>query len=163
MKHLRKKVIAALESMNIQYEIIEHPAVFTIDEIDKLNIDSNNEIVKNLFVRDDKKKRYFLIVLQKNKQVNLKEIRNEINCGRLSFASEEDLNRYLGLSKGSVSPFGILNDIDCRVEVVFDKNILSFERIGVHPNDNTATVWISPKDLEFIIKTHGNNILYLNI
>ncbi|NLM53288.1 MAG: prolyl-tRNA synthetase associated domain-containing protein [Firmicutes bacterium] len=163
MKHLRKKVIAALESMNIQYEIIEHPAVFTIDEIDKLNIDSNNEIVKNLFVRDDKKKRYFLIVLQKNKQVNLKEIRNEINCGRLSFASEEDLNRYLGLSKGSVSPFGILNDIDCRVEVVFDKDILSFERIGVHPNDNTATVWLNPQDLEFMIKAHGNNLIYLNI
>lgn len=163
MNNIRKKVIDVMESMNIQYNIIEHPAVYTIDEIDKLNIDSNNEVVKNLFVRDDKKRRYFLIVLQKNKQVNLKEIRNELNCGRLSFASEEDLKKYMGLSKGSVSPFGILNDIDCRVEVVFDKDILLFERIGVHPNDNTATVWISPKDLELIIENHGNNIIYLNI
>jgi Ala-tRNA(Pro) deacylase len=163
MNNIRKKVIDAMESMNIQYDIIEHPAVYTIDEMDKLNIDSNNEVVKNLFVRDDKKKRYFLIVLQKNKQVNLKEIRNELNCRPLSFASEEDLKKYMELSKGSVTPFGILNDTDCRVDVVFDKNVLLFERIGVHPNDNTATVWICPKDLEFIIKNHGNSIRYLNI
>ena len=163
MNNVRKKVIDAMESMNIQYDIIEHPAVYTIDEMDKLNIDSNNEVVKNLFVRDDKKKRYFLIVLQKNKQVNLKEIRNELNFRPLSFASEEDLKKYMELSKGSVTPFGILNDTDCMVDVVFDKGILLFERIGVHPNDNTATVWICPKDLEFIIKNHGNSIRYLNI
>ena len=63
MNNMRKKVIDILESMNIQYDIIDHPAVFTIDEMDQLNIDSNNEEVKNLFVRDDKKQRYCLIVL----------------------------------------------------------------------------------------------------
>jgi len=163
MNNIREKVINTMERMNIEYDIIEHPAVYTIDEIDKLNIDSNNEVVKNLFVRDDKKARYFLIVLPKNEKADLKEIRNQLNCRRLSFASEEDLKKYLGLSKGSVSPFGILNDTDCRVEVVFDRNILSFKRIGVHPNDNTATVWINPKDLELIIKSHGNSISYINI
>lgn len=163
MNDNRKKVIDTLKCMNIQYDFTEHPAVFSIEEMDKLNIDSNNEVVKNLFVRDNKKRRYFLIVLQKSKQVNLKEIRNELHCSRLSFASEEDLKKFLGLSKGSVSPFGILNDADCKVEVVIDKNILLFERIGVHPNDNTATVWISPKDVELIIKNHGNNIIYVNI
>lgn len=163
MNNIREKVINTMERMNIEYDIIEHPAVYTIDEIDKLNIDSNNEVIKNLFVRDDKKARYFLIVLPKNEKADLKEIRNQLNCRRLSFASEEDLKKYLGLSKGSVSPFGILNDTDCRVEVVFDRNILSFKRIGVHPNDNTATVWINPKDLELIIKSHGNSISYINI
>lgn len=88
MYNVRKKVINHIEGMNIQYDMIEHEAVNTIDEMDELNIDINNEIVKNLFVRDDKKKRYFLIVLKKNKQVNLKEIRNELNCRPLSFASE---------------------------------------------------------------------------
>ena len=104
-----------------------------------------------------------LIVLRKDKQVNLKKIRTELNCKPLSFASEEDLEKYLGLSKGAVSPFGILNDTECRVEVVFDKDILLYEHIGVHPNDNTATVWISPRDLEFIIKNHGNSIRYLSL
>lgn len=163
MNNIHKKVIDLIESMNIQYDIIEHPAVNTIDEMDKLNIDSNNEVVKNLFVRDDKKKNYFLIVIQKNKKVNLKEIKNELNCRPLSFASEEDLKKYMGLSKGSVTPFGILNDTECKVHVVFDKDILLFERIGVHPNDNTATVWVCPQDLESIIKNHGNSISHIQI
>lgn len=167
MNDIRKKVIDFLEKMNIPYDMIEHPAVYTIDEMDQLNINisnkENNEIVKNLFVRDDKKKNYYLIILQKDKQANFKEIRKALDSRPLTFASEEDLQKYMGLTKGSVSPFGILNDADCKVEIVFDKDILSFERIGVHPNDNTATVWLSPKDLENIIKSHGNSISYINI
>lgn len=163
MDSIYKEVFDVLESMNIQYDVIEHPAVYTIEEMDNLNIENKDEVVKNLFVRDDKKKRYFLIVLQKNKRVDLKEIKKELNSRRLSFASEEDLSQYMKLSKGSVTPFGILNDIESKVEVVVDKDILLFERIGVHPNDNRATVWISPKDLEVVIKKHGNNISYIKI
>lgn len=163
MNSIRKKVFDAMESMNISYDVIEHPAVYTIEEMDKLSVESKNEVVKNLFVRDDKKKRYFLIILQKNKRVDLKEIRKELNCRPLSFASEEDLDKYMKLSKGSVTPFGILNDSDCKVEVVLDKDILLFERIGVHPNDNTATVLICPQDVESIMKNHGNNISYIEI
>lgn len=163
MNSVYKEVFDVLESMNIQYDVIEHPAVYTIEEMDNLNIENKDEVVKNLFVRDDKKKRYFLIVLQKNKRVDLKEIKKELNSRRLSFASEEDLSQYMKLSKGSVTPFGILNDIESKVEVVVDKDILLFERIGVHPNDNRATVWISPKDLEVVIKKHGNNISYIKI
>jgi Ala-tRNA(Pro) deacylase len=69
----------------------------------------------------------------------------------------------MGLNTGAVSPFGVLNDVDCTVEVVLDKDILAFERIGVHPNDNTATVWIRPQDLELIIRNHGNDISYIEI
>lgn len=163
MNSIRSKVINVMASMNIPYGIIEHPAVYTIEEMNELNIDNNNEVVKNLFVRDDKKKRYFLIVLQKNKQVNLKEIRKELNCRPLSFASEEDLKKYMQLSKGAVTPFGILNDAECRVEVVFDKEVLLFEHIGVHPNENTATVFICPQDLKAIIKNHGNSIISINL
>lgn len=163
MNSIQSKVINVITSMNIPYDIIEHPAVYTIEEMNELNIDNNNEVVKNLFVRDDKKKRYFLIVLQKNKQVNLKEIRKELNCRPLSFASEEDLKKYMQLSKGAVTPFGILNDAECRVEVVFDKDVLLFEHIGVHPNDNTATVFICPQDLEAIIKNHGNSIVSIKL
>lgn len=163
MNSVYKEVFDVLESMSILYDVIEHPAVYTMEEMDKLNIDNKNEVVKNLFVRDDKKKRYFLIVLQKNKRVDLKEIKKELNSRPLSFASEEDLSKYMKLSKGSVTPFGILNDVESKVEVVFDKDILLFERIGVHPNDNRATVWISPKDLEVVIKNYGNNISYIKI
>lgn len=163
MNSIHQKVFDIMESMNIPYDVIEHPAVYTIEDMDKLNIDNKNEVVKNLFVCDDKKKRYFLIVLQKNKRADLKEMRRQLNCRPLCFVSEESLFKYMGLNKGSVTPFGVLNDIDCTVEVIFDKDILAFKRIGVHPNDNTATVWICPHDLELIIRNHGNVISYIEI
>ncbi len=163
MESVRENVFAALESMQVAYEIIEHPAVYTIEEMDRLEIDSKNEVVKNLFLRDDKKKRWFLVVLQKDKRVDLKEIRTKLNCRPLSFASEEDLGKYMKLGKGAVTPFGVLNDAERRVEVVFDKDILHFERIGVHPNDNTATVWLCPQDLETIIKKQGNDIFHIEL
>ena len=163
MNDVRQKVFAALENMHIDYEVIEHPAVYTIEEMDQLNISHKESIVKNLFVRDDKKRNYFLIVLQKEKHVDLKKIKEELNCRPLSFASEEDLGKYLGLNKGSVTPFGVLNDSTCKVTVVLDQDILSFEQIGVHPNENTATVLLKPQDLEAIIKKHGNEILHIKI
>lgn len=69
----------------------------------------------------------------------------------------------MALTKGSVTPFGILNDAHCRVEIVLDKDILLFPRIGVHPNENTATIFIHPQNLEFIIRNHGNSITYIEI
>ena len=104
MNSIRQKAFDTMESMNIPYEIIEHPAVYTIEEMEELNIDSKNEVVKNLFIRDDKKKRFFLIVLQKDKRANLKEIRKQLNSRPLCFASEKYLFKYLGLNKGAVSP-----------------------------------------------------------
>ena len=163
MDFMRQKVYDILNNLTIEYDVIEHPAVYTIDEIDRLHIDGKNEIVKNLFVCDDKKKNYFIIVLQKDKTADFKALRILLNCRPLSFASEASLHSLLGLSKGAVTPFGVLNDAACVVEVVLDKDILAFERIGVHPNDNTATVFIRPKDLESVIRKHGNTVSYIEI
>ena len=163
MKSIRQVVFEYLSDMNINYEIIEHSPVYTIEDMESINIDVNNQVVKNLFLRDDKKKRYFLIVLQKDKQVNLKELKMKLNSRPLSFASESALNEILGLNKGAVTPFGILNDKNCKVEVVLDKDIRCFQRIGIHPNDNTATVWIKTEDLEEVIRKHGNKFSYIEI
>jgi Ala-tRNA(Pro) deacylase len=163
MGSARQKVFEHLNSISINYEVIEHTAVHTIEEMDALSLDPRNEVPKNLFVRDDKKKRFFLIVLQKYKTANLKDIMDKLGCRPLSFASVESLLSKLGLGKGAVTPFGVLNDTECAVEVVLDKDILAFERIGVHPNDNTATVWLSPSDLIAVIKMHGNNVLFIDI
>ena len=163
MKTERQKVFDYLSKMNINYDIVEHPAVYTMEEMDNLHIDSSNQVVKNLFVRDDKKKRYFLVSVQKDKRVNLKNLMTKLDSRPLSFASEHALQAILGLDKGSVTPLGILNDANCRVEVVLDNNLRHFHRIGIHPNDNKATVWIKPRDLEAVIKKHGNMFSYLEI
>jgi Uncharacterized conserved protein len=163
MKSERQKVLDYLSEMNINCNVVEHPAVYTMEEMDNLHIDPHNQVVKNLFVRDDKKKRYFLLTVQKDKRVDLKELRAKLGSRPLSFASESALQEILGLDKGAVTPFGVLNDTNCRVEVVLDSEIRHFHRVGIHPNDNTATVWIAPKDLETVIKKHGNMFFYLDI
>lgn len=163
MNAIHQQVFDILNRMGIEYGFVEHPAVYTIEEMEQLPIDNREAIAKNLFIRDDKKKRYFIIVLQKEKTVNLKSLRQGLNCRPLSFASEEDLHRYLNLNKGDVTPLGILNDETRRVEVVIDQDILQFNQVGVHPNDNTATIWLRPQDLEAVIKSRGNKICYIEI
>lgn len=156
-------VLGKLNELGIHYDLINHTAAYTVEEMDRLDIPNKNEIPKNLFLRDDKKKRYILLVISKDKQVNLKELSKKINSRPLSFTSEESLSTYLGLSKGSVTPFGILNDDSRKVEVLLDKEVLSYKQIGVHPNDNTATVFLSLKDLEHVISDHGNQFEYIEI
>ena len=163
MNQIRQFVLEALEYANVAYKITEHPAVYTIEEMDQLQIDPQNEVAKNLFLRDDKKQRYFLLVLPKYKQVDLNAIRMAVDSRRLSFASADDLTHYLGLSKGAVSPLGVLNDTERSVEVVLDQELRSYERIGVHPNENTATLWLRPADLVSIIQNHGNSISYITL
>lgn len=95
-------------------------------------------------------------MIRADKQANLKELGEKLGIGKLSFASEERLEKYLGLKKGAVSPLGILNDESIAVEVFFDEDFCGLEKIGVHPNENTASVYLPPDDLLNIIREHGN-------
>lgn len=160
----RKKVYEELDRLGIPYQVMEHPAVYTIDEMEALEIFHNNPwIVKNLFLRDGSGKRHFLVTLDMKKRVDLKELRRQLGTSGLSFASEEHLMKYLKLTKGSVTPLGILNDTDLSVEVVFDSSLIGRDKIGVHPNDNTATVILRYVDLEKVIREHGNPIHVIDL
>ena len=159
----QEKVLQALLKNNIPYTIMEHPAVYTIAEMENLELAGIEHVVKNLFIRDDKKQNYYLVVLQKDKHANLKELQNSLNSRRLTFASEEDLQRYLGLTKGAVTPLGILNDAQHKVIVVLDKDLYEQEKVGVHPNINTATVWLTVEDLEKLIAKCKNTYIWVNI
>lgn len=129
----------------------------------QLGLENPENIAKNLFLRDAKGKRHFLVVVKEAKRVDLKTLGEQIGAGRLSFASEERLMKYLGLTKGAVTPLGVLHDEACMVEVIFDEDFGDMERIGVHPNENTASVFLSFADLERIIKKHGNSVEFLKI
>lgn len=159
----RQQVLDELDRRKIVYTLREHPHADTIEEIDALNLPDAEEIVKNLFLRDEKKKRYFLVVIEKEKKVNIRELSEKLGIHRLSFASEEDLARYMGVKKGSVTPFGILNNEERNVEVFFDEDLYSREKVGVHPLDNAATVWIPLSELAEILKEHGNAVGYLEV
>jgi len=100
-----------------------------------------------LFLRNAKGKRHFLVVVDADQRVNLKQMEQMLDCTKLSFASEERLQKYLGVSKGAVSPLGLINDTEHSVELYLDKKLREAETIGIHPNDNTATVLVNFDDL----------------
>lgn len=150
----KEEVYEKLNELNIEYRVINHKAVFTMEDVINENLKPFENIVKNIFIRDDKKRNYYLVLVSHNKKVNLKELRNKLNSRPFTFASEEDLYKYLGLTKGSVSPLGILNDKDHIVTIIIDEDIKNISEIGVHPNVNTATVFLKPKDLEIIFKNN---------
>lgn len=159
----KHKVFDKLNELNINYEIINHEAVYTIEEIEELGTLDKYEIVKNLFLRDDKGKEHFLVVLRKDKRADLRNLRAQIGSRHLSFASEQRLNKYLGLEKGSVSPMGIINDIQAQVKVIIDSDLRGKDNLGVHPNDNTATIILSFDDLIKVIENNGNKIIYADL
>ena len=159
----KEKVLKKLDELNIHYKLIDHPAVYTIDTMDELHLNKNGHIVKNLFLKNSNGKKHYLVVLKGDKKADLKSIKSQINSTALSFASEERLEKHLGLSKGAVTPLGIINDDEHLVNIVLDEDLKNEEILGVHPNVNTSTVFISYNDLIKFIHSFGNEIFYVNI
>ena len=150
-----------LTAHGVDYEVIEHPAVFNMEEVEKLKLPHPEADAKNLFVRDDKKLHYYMITVQGNKRVDLKQFRKQHGLRNLSFASAEDLMEIMGLIPGAVTPLGLLNDRERKVELYLDAAFADL--ISIHPNDNTATVWMKAKDLIRIITEHGNRVWVVEI
>ncbi len=153
-----------LDREGIDYRAIEHSAVYTIEEMDALGLDpaDMDRVVKNLFLRDDKKRAYYLVCLPGHKQANLKSLRDAIGSRPLGFANETELYAMLGLEKGHVTPLGLLNDAEHKVTGVFDRALCE-EVIGVHPNDNTATVFLRFADLAGLLEKDGHEYLIVDM
>ena len=158
----KKEITELLESKGIVYEIREHHAVYTVEEAAALNLPYPEAAAKNLFLRDDKKKNFYLLVARDDASVNLKELREKIGSRPLSFASPQLLDEILGLIPGSVTPLGILNDEERRVEILLD-SAFEEKRIAMHPNENTATLWMQEEDLAGIVREHGNGYRYVEL
>ena len=150
-----------LTTYGVDFEVTEHPAVFNMAEVAEIPLPHPEADAKNLFVRDDKKLHYYMITVQGDKRVDLKKFRKQYGLRNLSFASAEDLRSILDLIPGAVTPLGILNDQERRVELYLDAAFSDL--IGVHPNDNTATVWMKTVDLIRIITEHGNKVRVVEI
>lgn len=161
---MKEKVLNKLNELNISYKEVEHTPVYTIEDMDNLgNIFENAKICKNLFVRDQKGKRHFLVVLPEEKRAPLADIATKIGSTKLSFASEERLMKYLKLEPGSVTPLAVINDEANEVEVVFDEDLKKEDMLGVHPCVNTATILLKPEELEKYVLSNNNKLKYIKI
>lgn len=160
----KQEIYRLLSENGVWHEITEHKAVYNMDEVADIDLPYPEAECKNLFVRDKKKREYYLISVKGDKRVNLKKFREKYNTKPLGFASEDDLMNILGLIPGAVTPLGLLNDTDGKVILYLDQDFFKGEHlIGVHPNDNTATVWMKTDDLTDIIRTYGNNVVITDL
>lgn len=161
----QEKVFEALDKLGIEYKVIHHEPVHTIEDMDALGIFTDGEVCKNLFLRNANGKTHYVVSMMKDKHPDIQQdIRSQLGCSRLSFGSDERLMKHMGLMPGAVSPFGILNDDDADVVVVLDSELKTYDGlIGFHPNDNRAFVWLKFDDLMKFIKKRGNDVYFINI
>lgn len=163
INEIEQKVYDILNLLEIKYIRYEHEAVYTVEEANKLEICISGQHCKNLFLRNRKGDVHYLVILDDAKKVDLKSLSKQIGSTNLSLASEERLYKYLGLKPGSVTPFGIINDIERVVTVLVDRDLISSDIVNFHPNVNTATIGVSYADLEKFINWHENMINYVDI
>lgn len=146
-----------LEELGIKYDIVEHVPVYTVEEAKEKVPQIDGIGCKNLFLKTQKKE-YFLYTLKEDKQVNLKELSDNLQVTRFHFASPENLEELLGVIPGSVTPLAIINDQENKVTVVLDKE-LKGQKILVHPNRNTATISILYEDLVKLINAENHKLI----
>lgn len=159
----QKELYILLDELGIPYNYREHPPVNTIEEATKYwkNYDSGR--CKNIFLRNHKGDKHYLVILEHLRQLNMKDLEKRLRQGKLTFASEKRLMKYLGLKPGSVSPFGLINDHSKHVHLFIDKKLLEFENLSFHPNDNTASLIISKNDFIRFLQYRGNPYEFLQL
>jgi len=152
-----------LDALGIAFERFEHPPIATAEEGQEhwAGIDAVHS--KNLFVRNQKGTRHYLVIVEATRRADLRAVAAQIGDGKLSFASPERLMKYLGVTPGSVSPFGLINDAERHVQVFIDRTLQSAPRVSFHPNANTATLTLTATDFERFLTAGGHPFRYINV
>lgn len=155
----KPEIYEYLKARGVAHEITEHEAVVSMKELTSVPLPHPDRDAKNLFLLDDKKQKYYLVTVMGDKRVDVKAFRRAHGTRPLNFAPPEALEKIFKVKPGSVSPFGALNDENREVKVFLDEDFFAGSGlIGVHPNDNTATVWLSAPDLKSLLEFHGTSV-----
>ena len=153
----------ALEDLNIDFEYYERPPAPTIEEAKKYWKDLVATHCKNIFFRNHKGNRHYLVVLEHTQDLDIHDLEKRLKQGKLTFASPQRMMKYLGITPGSVSPFALINDKENHVHVFFDENLKNSEKISFHPCINTASLVVQFSDFEKFMKWVGNSYEYLKL
>jgi len=159
----QKELHDLLDKLGITYEYHEHPPLATIDDAIIHWKDYNSGRCKNIFFRNHKGNRHYLVILEHLAQLDIHHLEKRLKQGKLTFASDHRLKKHLGLDPGSVSPFGIINDRDKHVYLFIDEKLKEEERLAFHPNVNTATLVISKSDFLKFLDYMGNGYEFIKL
>jgi Ala-tRNA(Pro) deacylase len=152
-----------LDQLGISYEYHEHPPAPTIEEAMKYWKDLDATHCKNIFFRNHKGNRHYLVILEHRQALDIHDLEKRLKQGKLSFASDERMMKYLRLTPGSVTPFGLINDHTHHVHVFLDENLQKSKTISFHPCINTASIIISWDDFTRFLNWTGNGYEFLQL
>jgi Ala-tRNA(Pro) deacylase len=158
-----QQVFDKLNTLGIPFEAQYHPPTPTIEDVFKYWKDTDALHCKNLFFRNHKGNRHYLVIFDCRQNLSIHDLEKMLKQGKLTFASEKRLNKYLGVKPGSVSPFGLINDTEKHVMVFVDENLQKAKRLSFHPNDNTCSVAISLNDFVKYLELQGNRFEFLKL
>jgi Ala-tRNA(Pro) deacylase len=159
----QKELYEIFEQLGIRFEYHEHPPLATIEDARIHWKDYNSGRCKNIFFRNHKGDRHYLVILEHLRQLNIRDLEQKLKQGKLTFASDQRLAKYLGLEPGSVSPFGLINDNGNHVHLFIDEKLKEFDRLAFHPNINTATLVISKTDFIKFLEYSGNSYEFISL
>ena len=151
-----KRLYELLDLLEIRYDYYEHPEAPTVEEAAKYWKDIDATHCKNLFFRNHKGNRHYLVILEHRQDLNIRDLEVRLKQGKLTFASRERMLRFLGVEPGSVSPFGLLNDNERHVTLFIDSSLKSSTYLSFHPNDNRVTIVILREDFFKFLESYGN-------
>lgn len=157
------EVYQVLTSLSIPFDYYEHPPVPTVEEASKYWVDIEAAHCKNLFFRNHKGNRHYLVIFDYKQNLNIRDLEQRLKQGKLSFASEQRMQKYLGLTPGSVSPMGLIHDRENHVHLFIDKNLQQASRISFHPNLNTASLVIPFEGFVKYLNYSGNSYEFLDL
>jgi Ala-tRNA(Pro) deacylase len=152
-----------LRRLSIDFEYHEHPPLATIEDAKIHWKNLNSGRCKNIFLRNHKGNKHYLVILEHLSQLNIHDLEKKLKQGKLTFASDQRLMKYLGLEPGSVSPFGLLNDKEHHVHLFIDEKLVEFSRLSFHPNINTASLVINKEDFLKFLNNAGNSFEFIKL
>jgi Ala-tRNA(Pro) deacylase len=159
----QRELFEILEQLDIPFEYHEHPPLATIEDAKIHWKDYNSGRCKNIFFRNHKGNRHYLVILEHLRQLDIHDLEKRLHQGKLSFASDQRLKKYLGLEPGSVSPFGLINDKEIHVYLFIDEKLNESERLAFHPNVNTASIVVSKSDFLKFLEFTGNSYEFIKL
>jgi len=159
----QKELYELFEKLSVNFEYHEHPPLATIEDAIVHWKDYNAGRCKNIFFRNHKGDRHYLVILEHLQQLNIHDLERRLRQGKLSFASDQRLKKYLGLEPGSVSPFGLINDNEKHVHLFIDEKLKEYDRLAFHPNVNTATIIVSKSDFLKFLSHSGNSYEFIRL
>lgn len=163
MNKEEQEVCDVFKILDIPFQVVTHKAVYTAKDSDGMEEKIDGQICKNLFLKEEKETKYYLVSLPLNKRANIKEIEKELQVKKLKFGTEEELYENLKIQSGSVSLLNIIKKPDTKVEFLIDEELLNYDKVCFHPNDNHASIIFPSMSISKIMNYYHAKYQFLKV